>query len=105
MTERQPHRVQRKRSSGWTMPPNTVYVGRPFKWGNPWKVRPASKAVELFERYEAPFMARVARQELRGKNLACWCRLDQPCHADILLKLANAPDGAGERASDSEERK
>ena len=28
-------------------------------------------------------------QELRGKNLVCWCRLDQPCHADILLKLAN----------------
>jgi hypothetical protein len=29
--------------------------------------------------------------ELRGKNLACWCRLDQPCHADVLLELANAP--------------
>ncbi len=28
---------------------------------------------------------------LRGKNLACWCRLDQPCHADVLLALANAP--------------
>lgn len=24
---------------------------------------------------------------LRGKNLACWCRLDQPCHADVLLRL------------------
>ncbi len=29
--------------------------------------------------------------DLRGKNLACWCRLDQPCHADVLLELANAP--------------
>jgi hypothetical protein len=28
--------------------------------------------------------------DLRGKNLACWCRLDQPCHADVLLELANA---------------
>ena len=28
--------------------------------------------------------------ELRGKNLACWCALDQPCHADVLLELANA---------------
>ena len=28
--------------------------------------------------------------ELHGKNLACWCSLDGPCHADILLKLANA---------------
>ena len=27
---------------------------------------------------------------LRGKNLACWCPLDQPCHADVLLELANA---------------
>jgi len=28
-------------------------------------------------------------EQLRGKNLACWCRLDQPCHADVLLDLAN----------------
>lgn len=28
--------------------------------------------------------------ELKGKDLACWCRLDQKCHADILLELANA---------------
>jgi hypothetical protein len=27
--------------------------------------------------------------ELRGKNLACWCPLDQPCHADVLLEVAN----------------
>jgi hypothetical protein len=27
--------------------------------------------------------------KLKGKNLACWCRLDQPCHADVLLELAN----------------
>jgi hypothetical protein len=26
---------------------------------------------------------------LRGKDLACWCPLDQPCHADVLLELAN----------------
>lgn len=31
------------------------------------------------------------RKELRGKKLACWCRLDQPCHADVLLELANSP--------------
>jgi hypothetical protein len=28
---------------------------------------------------------------LRGKNLACWCALDAPCHADVLLELANRP--------------
>jgi hypothetical protein len=26
---------------------------------------------------------------LRGKNLACWCKLGEPCHADVLLELAN----------------
>jgi hypothetical protein len=28
---------------------------------------------------------------LRGYSLACWCPLDKPCHADVLLKLANVP--------------
>lgn len=32
----------------------------------------------------------VIRQELRGKDLACWCPLDQPCHADVLLEIANS---------------
>ncbi len=32
-----------------------------------------------------------AVMQLRGKNLACWCALDQPCHADVLLEMANAP--------------
>ena len=30
----------------------------------------------------------MARSELRGKDLVCWCPLDQPCHADVLLELA-----------------
>ena len=39
-----------------------------------------------FPRHRLAF-ARLA--ELRGKDLACWCPLDQPCHADVLLELAN----------------
>jgi len=35
-------------------------------------------------------MAAAAREQLRGKDLACWCGLDQPCHADVLLEIANA---------------
>ena len=31
----------------------------------------------------------AALEQLRGKDLACWCPLDQPCHADVLLELAN----------------
>lgn len=30
--------------------------------------------------------------ELRGKNLACWCALDKPCHADVLLEIAAGRD-------------
>lgn len=33
-----PRRIQRKRTTGWRLPPNTVYVGRPTKWGNPARV-------------------------------------------------------------------
>jgi hypothetical protein len=43
----------------------------------------------LTARYEAPFTHDLIRSELGGKNLACWCPLDQPCHADVLLELAN----------------
>jgi len=37
-------------------------------------------------------LAKAARNELAGKDLACWCPLDQPCHADVLLELANEED-------------
>ena len=117
-----PIRVQRKRSRGWTMPPNTVYVGRPSKWGNPWTPETywaagysgsseaaALAAVEAFRAWltgepcswDAP-KARLFEpgperhppdvSVLRGKNLACWCPLGRPCHADALLELANAPE-------------
>ena len=33
-----PKRIQRQRTAGWRMPANAVYVGRPTKWGNPWRV-------------------------------------------------------------------
>jgi hypothetical protein len=33
----------------------------------------------------------ASQQELRGKDLMCFCALDQPCHADVLLELANKP--------------
>jgi hypothetical protein len=42
------------------------------------------------------FTVRAAREELAGKNLACWCALDQPCHADVLLELANADSSGSE---------
>lgn len=36
-------------------------------------------------------LAEQARIFLRGKDLACWCPLDKPCHADVLIELANVP--------------
>ena len=33
-----------------------------------------------------------ALESLRGKDLACWCPLDQPCHADVLIEFANRPE-------------
>lgn len=36
-----------------------------------------------------PWRITVALEELRGKDLACWCSPNQPCHADVLLRIAN----------------
>lgn len=41
--------------------------------------------------YEAPPVPEAPDvSELRGRDLACWCPLDLPCHADVLLEVANA---------------
>ncbi len=37
----------------------------------------------------------LIRAELAGRDLACWCPLDFPCHGDVLLELANQPDEDG----------
>jgi hypothetical protein len=72
------------------MPPNTVYVGRPTQWGNPynvddWTIHMALAAYEDWldnDQLKDPNYL----SKLRGKNLACWCKLNEPCHADILIK-------------------
>ena len=89
-----PSRVQVKRTKGFRLPANTVYVGRPTKWGNPFRPGPDLARAQMVSKYRA-YLRRnpelmKALPELRGKNLACWCKPGDPCHADILLKLANA---------------
>jgi hypothetical protein len=92
-----PRRIQRKRAKGWKMPPNTIYVGRPTKWGNPWQVGDVidgqvvtpEVAVEWYRMVVLTPENSKRAAELRGKDLACWCPLDQPCHADVLLEIAN----------------
>ena len=88
-----PIRVQRKRTKGWKMPENTVYVGRPSIWGNPFIVGrlTPTKVVKLFRTKYADLRKLKPRIKnlLKGKNLACWCKISEACHADILLKIAN----------------
>lgn len=117
-----PHRVQRQRTKGWRMPENTVSVTRPGIWGNPFVHEDPQKAVDAYralisggmQSFEmGPGKLQFAKNchpntlhwayadyvkehiaHLRGKNLACFCDLDQPCHADVLLEIANAPEAA-----------
>lgn len=106
-----PVRIQRSRQKGWTVPENgleTVYVGRGSKWGNPFKVGEDGTLDEVLIKYEhnlfpythgtktlADYSTTIMnnayiREQLHGKNLMCWCKLDCKCHADILLKVANS---------------
>lgn len=96
-----PKRIQMSRKKGSVKPEGAIYVGRPTRWGNPFKVGDllqgslllisAPLAVDLFEVYlrHRPILQRAVVAELAGHDLACWCPLDAPCHADILLGLAN----------------
>src|SRR5690606_20545222 len=100
MTADKPRRVQLSRAKGWRMPENTVSVARPGRWGNPFRVGDfgiptAREAVTRFREWLDGRVVGPALPDpssLRGKNLACWCRLDQPSHADVLLELANKPE-------------
>lgn len=91
-----PERIQRKRTKGWRMPAGAVYVGRPSIWGNPYQTSAMTRdqAVRFFrvrcDRLSRTMSGHADLEKLRGKNLACWCRLDQPCHADVLLEYANS---------------
>jgi hypothetical protein len=109
-----PIRIQLRRTKGWRLPENTVNVARPGRFGNPWYVEmtgtfgawtvfgpnvPAGGiscgnregaillAIKFFR--QRVMMGGINKDALRGKNVACWCRLGDPCHGDVLLELAN----------------
>lgn len=104
-----PIRIQLKRTKGWRKPDNTIAVTRPGKWGNPFKgdgcvadfrkLMNGKMSVAEFEKKKSqPFVhswdhryRHAELSELAGKNLACWCKSDAECHADVLLELANKP--------------
>jgi hypothetical protein len=104
------------------MPQGAAYVGRPTKWGNPFPIgaphpehgQPMTRAevVAVYREFvtkgclilldtaevlvwEASFSLADVRSELRGRDLACWCPVGLPCHADVLLEIANREDAGG----------
>ena len=110
-----PKRIQRKRTRGWRLPEGAVCVTRPGRWGNPYVVGEDGDSAACVAIYRSHFWKQKRRwrfdagnldvSELRGKDLACWCHLCEkhkdgkplgvvcsdcaPCHADVLLEIAN----------------
>lgn len=111
-----PVRLRRSRRAGFRLQAASlainglpaIFVGRPTVWGNPFRIganlshlradagaATAEQCVELHRGFvdaklaADPALAGRIRKALGGKNLACWCALDPPCHADTLLELAN----------------
>lgn len=107
----EPKRIQRKRTKGWRMPSGAFSVCRPGTFGNRWTAKDyratgykgtdtevAQVCVDAFRAWLTgrkhwahgiPLLPIPDLSPLRGKDLACWCALDKPCHADVLLELAN----------------
>lgn len=98
------------RTFGSALPEGTVYVGPGSGWANPFAMhepvqlfedgrvntylpRTPEDSVAAYRRYLASIRrAKFARKHLAGKNLSCWCPQGKPCHADVLLEVANSPE-------------
>lgn len=112
-----PARVQLRRRKGWRLPEGVINCARPGRWGNPYSLGlyrdgfPDSTEAERRARAVSDFRGLVEGRwadlypspppyppvdeivaELRGRDLACWCPLDQTCHCDVLLERANMED-------------
>lgn len=81
------------------VPEDSVYVGRPSKWGNPFCHLEGKGKFFVLTREEAiakhrewflsqPSLIEAAQKELRGRDLVCWCS-PLECHAEVLLEIAN----------------
>jgi hypothetical protein len=102
-----PKRIRLSRTKGWRKPLSAITVARPTIYGNPFPVTNGDPATAV-ARYREWLTNNLANEfanpdgwttrprradieALRGLDLACWCPLDQPCHADVLLDIANQP--------------
>jgi len=84
-------RLLNKRRDG--QPYGSVYIGRPSRWGNPFVIGRDGDRQGVIDRYrqllcDQPALVEVAKRELRGKDLVCWCA-PAPCHGDVLIEVAN----------------
>lgn len=88
-----PTRIRLSRRKGWRKPPGAVVVARPSRWGNPYPVVDGDRAAAVREYWAhlatRPDLVAAARRDLAGRDLACWCPPNEPCHADVLLAVAN----------------
>jgi hypothetical protein len=89
-----PRRVRMTRRMPWRhLAPDAVIVDRRSRWGNPYRVaehgRARALALYRWDLYSMPGLLDEARRELAGRDLACWCPLDEACHADVLLAAVN----------------
>lgn len=90
-----PQRFQRSRVKGRHLPPGTVVVTKPTRWANPFPLNAdKSNRAEVVAAFRAYAEDRLRHEPawlepLRGRDLACYCRLDEACHAEVLLELAN----------------
>lgn len=80
------------------VPKDAVYVGRPTQWGNPYIIGKDGTREEVIAKYrwdlehscqKYPKTMRFKFEELKGKDLVCWCA-PEACHADVLLEIANS---------------
>lgn len=97
-----PYRFQLSRKRGWKLPEGGVSCARPHRYGNPFIVATPDnggnitreQAVSLFREAfldgRLQFTVAEVRRVLRGRPLGCWCGLDQACHVDVILEVANA---------------
>lgn len=114
MTDGAPIRIQLRRTKGWHLPSHARSVARPTRYGNPYRLDeyradyPDADTRQLAAMTVSDFRGNVERRwddhgegrpypsveeiraDLAGADLACWCPPGQPCHADVLLEIANA---------------
>ncbi|MTH94896.1 DUF4326 domain-containing protein [Roseibium sp. RKSG952] len=93
-----PKRIQLKRARGWRKPEGSVVITRSSRYGNPFKIgdpgpdgTPMTRE-EVCRRFECEALPNISAADmefLRGRDVVCFCKLEDMCHGDILLRRAN----------------